>query len=63
MEGAHDLREQARQWRRIAGRYSSGLARALIQAAAVLDAQADRIEGVQEMSPPESGDSDRPKSG
>jgi hypothetical protein len=62
MEGAHDLREQARQWRRIAGRYSSGLARALIQAAAALDAQADRIEAVDAMSAPGSGDLDRPES-
>jgi hypothetical protein len=61
MEGAENLREQARQWRRIAKRYTPGLARALIQAAAALDDQADRIEGVQGMPPAASGDSDRPK--
>jgi hypothetical protein len=61
MEGAKNLREQARQWRRIAERYTPGLARALIQAAATLDAQADRIEGVQGVPPAACGDSGRPK--
>ncbi len=55
------LREQARQWRRMAERYTPGLARALTQAAAALDAQADRIEGIPGAPPVESGEAERPK--
>jgi hypothetical protein len=62
MEGTDDLREQARQWRRIAQRYTPGLARALIEAAKTLDEQADRIEGVRRAPPAVPGAADRPKS-
>ncbi|MEJ0068568.1 MAG: hypothetical protein WDO24_07395 [Pseudomonadota bacterium] len=62
MDGANDLREQAKQWRRIAERYTPGLARALCHAAASLDAQADQIEQIRNMPPAEVGDFDRPKS-
>jgi hypothetical protein len=55
------LREQARQWRRMAARYTPGLARALNQAAAALDAQADRIEGIPGAPPVESSEAARPK--
>jgi hypothetical protein len=44
MDDTEDLRVQARQWRRLAQRYSPGLAQALIAAAKTLDAQADGID-------------------
>jgi hypothetical protein len=62
MDDSNNLREQARQWRRLAKRYTPGLARALNQAAAALDAQADRIEEIPGAPPAESGEPDRPKS-
>jgi hypothetical protein len=62
MDGTDDLREQARQWRRIAQRYTPGLARALIEAAKALDEQADRIESVGVAPSAVPGASDRPKS-
>jgi hypothetical protein len=61
MEGVADLREQARQWRRIAERYTPGLARALIQAAASLEARADQIEATPGVPPEEPVSSDRSK--
>jgi hypothetical protein len=62
MDESNTLREQAKQWRRMAERYTPGLARALTQAAAALDAQADRIEGIPGVPPVESGEAARPKS-
>jgi len=47
MDDTADLREQAKQWRRLAERYSPGLAGALIAAAQALDARADGIEARQ----------------
>ncbi|MBI3513093.1 MAG: hypothetical protein HY060_03375 [Proteobacteria bacterium] len=63
MDDAKDLREQAKQWRRLATRYTPGLAGALIQAAAVLDAQADRVEAGMRAPPAATDDAARPKRG
>ncbi len=63
MEGSDDLREQAKQWRRIAERYTPGLARALREAAAALDARADWIESTSEAPPPQPRAPTRPDNG
>jgi hypothetical protein len=60
MEGTEDLRVQAKQWRRLAKRYTPGLARALIKAAAALDDQADRIETARVTPPAPSAAAARP---
>ena len=62
MDDSKNLREQARQWRRMAERYTPGHARALNHAAAALDAQADRIEEIPGVPPADSIEADRPKS-
>jgi hypothetical protein len=58
MDGVDDLRAQAEQWRRLAARCRSGLAGALIRAAAAIDFQADRIEAGKTVPPAEAGNPD-----